>query len=50
VNELKQSPDIELAAAVPPPFEAAGHDQAVRAELEEAQLSVHLLDAFPGAR
>ena len=48
VNELKQSPDVQLSTAVPPPFDAVGHDQKVRSELAEADLSVHLLDAFPG--
>ena len=48
VNELRQSPDVRLAAGVPPPFEAAEHDTAAAAEIEAADLSVHLLDAFPG--
>jgi hypothetical protein len=48
VNELKQNPDIQLAAPAPPPFETAAHNQKVRALLEETDLSVHLLDAFPG--
>ena len=51
LNELKQSAaiaDIQMATSLPPPFEAAAHDAKVRAELELADLSVHLLDVFPG--
>lgn len=48
LNELKKSADIVVAPGVPPPFEAAPHDQKVKATLETVDLSVHLLDAFPG--
>ena len=48
LNELKKSPEVEVLPRVPPPFEAAAHDQKIRAALETADLSVHLLDAFPG--
>lgn len=47
VNELQQQ-GITLAAQIPPPYEAAAHDEKVRAELRQTQLSVHLLDAYPG--
>src|SRR5260370_10849045 len=43
LNDLKKTPEIEVVASVPPPFESAAHDQAVRANLEPADCSVHLL-------
>lgn len=46
--ELRQSAGLEVIANVPPPFEAAAHDERVSAELGASDLSVHLLDAFPG--
>ena len=48
LNELRKSPEIEVLSKAPPPFPADAHDQAVRAALETTDLSVHLLDAFPG--
>jgi hypothetical protein len=48
LNELKDKPGIQLVTNVPPPFEADPHDSRAAAELETADLSVHLLDAFPG--
>jgi hypothetical protein len=48
LNELKPSTDLKVVTGVPPPFDGAAHDQRVRNELEAADLSVHLLDAYPG--
>jgi TIR domain len=39
---------LAVAAAVPPPFDAAEHDEAARNAITAADLSVHLLDANPG--
>ena len=43
-----QGKGINVIADVPPPFEAAAHEQQVVAAIGKAQLTVHLLDAFPG--
>jgi hypothetical protein len=43
-----QSKGITVIAAVPPPFEAATHEQQAIAAISKAQLAVHLLDSFPG--
>lgn len=48
LNELSQSPDLEVTSNVPPPFESDAHDERVRKMLGTADLSVHLLDGFPG--
>lgn len=41
-------PDVRIVADVPPPFDAGPHDEAARAAIAGADLSVHLLDANPG--
>lgn len=46
-NGLK-SKNIAVLAKMPPPFENAAHEEKVRAELERAQLSVHLLGGASG--
>jgi len=46
-NELSQQ-GVRLTAQVPPPFEAGPHDDKVIAEIKRADLSVHLIDAWPG--
>jgi hypothetical protein len=46
-NELSQQ-GVRLTAQVPPPFEAGPHDDKVIAEIERADLCVHLIDAWPG--
>jgi hypothetical protein len=48
VNELRESKDVQIAARVPPPFEAEEHDRRACAEVEAADLSVHLLHTTPG--
>jgi hypothetical protein len=48
LSELASDNHLKLATGVPPPFDAAGHDQRVLQELRAADLSVHLLDALPG--
>jgi len=37
-----------IAEKIPPPYPAAEHDTALRRALEDADLSIHLLDAWPG--
>jgi hypothetical protein len=39
---------IALADEVPPPWDAAAHESNVTAEIQRAQLCVHLFDAWPG--
>ena len=50
VKELERSETIPIrvAAEVPPPLEQQPHDEAVRASVAAADLSVHLLDGSPG--
>jgi hypothetical protein len=43
-----QSKGITVVADVPPPYEAATHEQQAIAAISKAQLTVHLLDSFPG--
>jgi TIR domain len=43
-----QGKGINVITDVPPPFEAAAHEQQAVAAINKAQLTVHLLDAFPG--
>jgi len=43
-----QSKGIRVVADVPPPFEAATHEQQAIAAINKSQLTVHLLDSFPG--
>ncbi len=47
VGELERR-EVRVLEAVPPPWEAAEHEQAVRGRLAGATLSVHLLDAVAG--
>ena len=46
-NELQQK-GIRVVSKIPPPFEAKDHDDKVIAELRQADLAVHLLDAVSG--
>jgi hypothetical protein len=46
-NELQQQ-SIHVCTAIPPPYEAGPHDEKVIIEMSRAQLSVHLLDEWPG--
>ena len=46
-DDLKRH-EIEVVSGVPPPYDAAGHDQKVIEALAGADLSVHLLDAIGG--
>jgi hypothetical protein len=48
INEVGRSPDVSIATAVPPPWDAPTHDSKVQSAMESADLSVHLLDAIPG--
>ena len=48
LSELKDAKDVAIAARVPPPFEAAAHDEAARGGIAAADVSVHLLDRYPG--
>jgi hypothetical protein len=43
-----QSKGIAVVADVPPPFDAGSHEQQAVAAISKAQLTVHLLDSFPG--
>jgi len=47
IAELKKQ-NIEIIPDIPPPFEKDKHEAAVNEKLENAELSVHLLDQFPG--
>jgi hypothetical protein len=46
-SELRQQ-GVNLTAPIPPPYDSARHDERVTAELGRANLSVHLLDQWPG--
>jgi TIR domain len=39
---------VALAESVPPPWESQLHDEKAAAEMQRAQLCVHLFDAWPG--
>jgi hypothetical protein len=43
-----QSKGITVIADVPPPYEAGTHEQQARAAIGKANMSVHLLGAYPG--
>ena len=43
-----QSKGIKVIADVPPPYEAATHEQQALAAIGKADLTVHLLDTYPG--
>jgi len=47
INELSQKA-IKVYKTIPPPYEPREHEQAVRAAMKEAKLSVHLLDQLGG--
>lgn len=47
IQEL-QKEGIRVLDALPPPYEHAAHAEAVKNHMEEAVLSVHLLNEFPG--
>src|SRR5215813_9438172 len=46
-SELQQQ-GVDVVMQVPPPFEADAHDEQARDELKRADMSVHLLDSWPG--
>jgi hypothetical protein len=48
LRDLAGFGDLNLISGVPPPFPSAEHDERVRQELRSADLSVHLLDNYPG--
>jgi hypothetical protein len=47
ITELAKQ-DFNLIYGIPPPFEEAEHEIAVKEKLAESNLTVHLLDQFPG--
>ncbi len=47
INELEKK-GYNIIFDVPPPFEVAAHEKAVMEKLELSDLSVHLLDQYPG--
>ena len=47
INALKES-DYAIIADIPPPYEDEEHENAVNEALENADLSIHLLDQYPG--
>lgn len=47
ITELSKQ-DFNLIYGIPPPFEEAEHETAVKEKLAESNLTVHLLDQFPG--
>jgi hypothetical protein len=47
ITELEKK-GFKIICDVPPPFEAGAHEKLVTQKLKEANLSVHLLDQFPG--
>ncbi|HEX8183915.1 MAG TPA: toll/interleukin-1 receptor domain-containing protein, partial [Blastocatellia bacterium] len=47
INELEQE-GAHVIRSVPPPYEAASHEQAALDEIRKADLTVHLLDSLPG--
>lgn len=47
VVELKAL-DFDVVSDVPPPYEELEHESCVKEKLKQAQLSVHLLDQYPG--
>ena len=49
ITEL-QKKGYKVHYDIPPPYEPAEHEQAVKAKLEQAHLSVHLLDQFKGRK
>jgi hypothetical protein len=49
INELKKK-GYNVSYDIPPPYEPVEHESAVMAKLEQAHLSVHLLDQFKGRK
>jgi hypothetical protein len=47
ITDLEKN-GYNIAYGVPPPDEAAAHENKVKEELQQANLSVHLLDQYPG--
>jgi hypothetical protein len=47
ITELEKK-GFKIVCDVPPPFDAAAHEKLAMQKLKEANLSVHLLDQFPG--
>lgn len=47
ITELEKQ-GFRVIAGIPPPHEAAAHEQATSEALQNANLSIHLLDEFPG--
>ena len=47
ITELEKK-GYNVVCGVPPPDEAAAHEQRVKEELKNANLAVHLLDQYPG--
>jgi len=47
ITELEKK-GFKVVTGIPPPDEAAAHEQKVKKELEKADLSIHLLDQYPG--
>ena len=47
ISELQRK-DVRIVTGMPPPYEAPAHEQKVKSALQEAALSVHLLDLFAG--
>ncbi len=47
ITELEKK-GFNVVTGIPPPDEAAAHEQKVKKELEKAHLSIHLLDQYPG--
>jgi hypothetical protein len=47
ITELEKK-GFNVLTGVPPPDEAAAHEQATNDAIENADLSIHLLDEFPG--
>ena len=48
LNDLRQNDSIRIVSNIPPPFEAAAHEQKIIEAVTQADLSVHLLDNLPG--
>jgi hypothetical protein len=47
ITELEKK-GYTIVTGIPPPYEAEPHEKKVKEELEKAELSVHLLDQYPG--
>ena len=47
ITELEKQ-GYKVVSGIPPPVEAAAHEQAVKDALENTQLAIHLLDQYPG--